>query len=338
MSGTKGRFRPVYVDHKKKIISLREKKWRFEFSQSDLRKFFGKGFHKVSITGVLIVSILVMSTTFPSEAQTTTFFAGTCLGEWETTKNVIGEAQVHDSSPEWFSSNNSALSRGKPVSMYCGDFQGNVPDKGIVGKATLSFSLFVGDEYIDEEMVVHATSTNWAEFVRQKETSVDTYVESGSVNLVNATSGEAMTVAGDGDMFDEGQTATSGDDMSSEEESTTTFSEEELTETVEDEDTEAVTVESNDFMDSFWDILDAPEGAEVSFTLTEEIETGGTATTVIEGIDLEQDLYDIIDAPADSTVEYHIEDVMDSVDQEEPELVVEQEVLPVEEVPVEEPI
>lgn len=254
------------------IISFKEKKWKIEFSLRDVKKACKKGGYRLGIFAVMLLLVVYITASTPGEAQVAQFYAGTCLGEWEGPQQAEGEPQAVLPDANLFSSENSAVSRGKGASMFCGNFQGTAPKEKAIGKATLSFSLFVGGEYIDEDLIVHATTTP-------------------------------------------GRTTVNG-----------------VTYIVNEDGT--LTLERTDFEESFYEILDAPEGADVSFTLVEEgvgnatssaatgtdnvteetddesgsDEGGQGGTTSIEGKGVVEDFYDILDAPTDMSVEYSVPD------------------------------
>ena len=314
------RFGPVYVDKKRKIVSFREKKWKFEFTRADVVAWLGKSVYRLGVVGVLIVSAVVVTFTFPSNAKTAYFYAGTCLGEWENPGNAEGMPQVVDGSDNWFNSVNSAISRAKEREIFCGDFQGEVPHEVSVGRATLSFSLYVGNEVTDEDGVIHADG---------KELEIEDFVIVASDDDTGLLDVDADVdgVAGDPEELEElsydDDSMSATDPLSGPE--TETISEDITTDDTTDIDTTGsegsdttVSIEGSDFVESIYDIIDAPEGSEVTFTLiddTTEDEDMSDDTTVIVGDDFTESVLDIIDAPEGEDVQFQL--VEDSEQEEE---------------------
>lgn len=120
-----------------RVLKLKEKKWGFQFSKSDLYDFFFKNKKKFSFIIVfLIVSIIWYSTT--TYANTVNLYASSCLGGWENTGLAVGEPNVLGT--EFNDENSAKLSLNTHSQIFCGDFKGDVLEKTIPKKIVIKFS------------------------------------------------------------------------------------------------------------------------------------------------------------------------------------------------------
>jgi len=136
----------VRVDKKTKTIFLGEKKWKFEFTKTDVRNFFQKNIYRISILTIFSVSVISVSVSSTSKASVAQLYAGACLGGWENPRNAEGAPQVFDGSEEVFSASNSAILKNRMSEIFCGNFRAEVEDKSAVKKVVLKLSWKMGEE------------------------------------------------------------------------------------------------------------------------------------------------------------------------------------------------
>jgi hypothetical protein len=71
-------------------------------------------------------------------AETTRFFPKTCLGEWIGSKNAQDQPELNnDFKPDDLNENNSALFPGGNEKIYCGNFEGQIPQDAEIKDVTL---------------------------------------------------------------------------------------------------------------------------------------------------------------------------------------------------------
>ena len=76
-------------------------------------------------------------------SQTAAFYPSSCLGGWEHPENAQGKPDVDqgDSFPDQFTDQNSAVLRNAASQIYCGNFQGDIPEGSEPVRATIRFSV-----------------------------------------------------------------------------------------------------------------------------------------------------------------------------------------------------
>ena len=245
------RANSVRIDKKRKILFLREEKWKFEFTKTDIKNFFNKGAYRISIFLIFTMSVVIISLSSTSTASVAQFYSNSCLGGWENSGNAKGAPQVFDGSEEMFSASTSAILRNSMSEIFCGDFQAEISDNSTIRKAVLKLSWQVEGEFGPTEEKPASTKDYG---VAKEEAAVDT-----------------ETIIPDDVLPDETPLESSPSEI------VDTTEEVEITEPAEtsEEETkssEITTIESDDFASSLQDILDAPSGTLVEFTLTEENE------------------------------------------------------------------
>ncbi len=292
------------VDNKNKIIFLREKKWRFEFTCSDVFSLLGKGTYRVAIAGIFAVSVAAITFSQVSSAKSVQFYAGSCLGGWENPYLAQGAPDVFLGSDKWYDFSNSAINYNINADIFCGGFDGDVPDDATVGTAVLSFSMYVGD--IEETVDGVVARRPVSDIVVDPEVVVDPVagvVEVGSpMDVIPTDEGIEGDVPAD-------------DLLESIEEDTVDTEDEEtgVDTTVLDPTEGTIVLEGDDFLSQVGAILNATDGEVVSFTLTEdESDAEEEVTVVTSGDDFSGSAADILDAPEGVNVVVTDESIVDT--------------------------
>lgn len=223
----------VRVDKKTKTIFLGEKKWKFEFTKTDIKNFFHRNVYRISILTIFVVSLLTVFVSSTSKASVAQLYAGACLGGWENPGNAEGAPQVFDGSEENFNASNSAVLKNRMSEIFCGNFRAEVADKTAVKSVVLKLSWRMGEEKED----------------LPEEVPLD--LESLPSETSSTSSSEETSVTGG----KKDNTDSSDEAPEKKPKKGTTI------------------IESSDFTSSLQDILDAPADTPVDFTLIPEKES-----------------------------------------------------------------
>ena len=230
----------VRVDKKRKILFLREKKWKIEFTKTDLKNFFKKNTYRISILTISAISVVVITLSSVSTAKVAQFYTSSCLGGWENPGNVEGMPQVFDGSGKVFDTSNSAILRNSMAEIFCGNFQAEGIDDFAIKKAVLKLSWQVGEK------------TGSTEEKKEIEISVDPKEEENIYSIEDVAPSDFLL---DTEVLLLGTSSTSSISVDID---------------IIEEEKETTTIESDDFTSSLQEILDAPANIPVEFTLTPE--------------------------------------------------------------------
>ena len=305
-----GRFGPVYVDNRNKTISLREEKWRFEFTRSDIFSLLGKGTYRVAMIGIFAVSVAVITFSQISSAKSVQFYAGSCLGGWENPSFAQGAPDVLPGSDAWYDFSNSAINYNRNADIFCGAFNGDVPDDTIVGTAVLSFSMYVGDiEETDGGIVARRLPLDID--IVEDAVVISEEVTDPVIEPIDPVEAEAPVVIPTDESV-EGDIPTDNSLEQAEGEDIVNTGDTEVEETVVGDSvvnpTEGVTeemtiLEGDDFLSQVGAILNAADGEVVSFTLNEDVAGDEEEVVVVtSGDDFSGSASDILDAPEGANV------------------------------------
>ncbi len=148
---------------KPQIVMLRERIWRFEISQSKVRRFFRD--HKLgSIIGLIIIlSLIVVRFAFVGFASTADFYPSSCLGNWENVQNALGKPDLPPgASQEAFTMLNSAYFGTSTAQMFCGNFTGDTDIAALTGKSFQEADLILSWSFVfpQEATTTLATTTD----------------------------------------------------------------------------------------------------------------------------------------------------------------------------------
>lgn len=116
--------------------------------------FYSIGFFTLTIFSFLYSKQLL--------ANSTHFYATTCLGGWENTLNASGESQItpqERNESEKFTQENSAILNGSQSQIFCGGFEGEVPEGSAPEKILVRFSWTTKDVLSFIEVESNATTT-----------------------------------------------------------------------------------------------------------------------------------------------------------------------------------
>ena len=262
----------VRVDKKNKILFLREKKWKIEFTKTDLKNFFKKNTYRISILTISAVSVAIITLSSTSTAKVAQFYANSCLGGWENPGKAEGAPQVFDGSGEVFDASNSAILYNRMAEIFCGNFQAEIVDDSTIRKAVLKLSWQTEEEFkLTEEETGEETEASTEVII------LDDVLLNEEILLFGTSSTSSIP-----EVVDTTEDVEVADpvEISEEEEEdddtiTINFDFEEETTSL---DSDTTTIESDDFTASLQDILDAPADVPVEFTLT--LEEGGETESV----------------------------------------------------------
>ena len=145
----KKRFRPkkgpqrvfdISHNSSKKILHLRKEPFKLEISKKNLdfiANFSKENYKILSLFGV--VFIFLISVSYFTRADSTNFYASSCLGGWRNAQNAVGSPDAKNNSD--FNENNSAvLDKDTLSELYCGGFSGEIPKDSTPKKVFVDFS------------------------------------------------------------------------------------------------------------------------------------------------------------------------------------------------------
>ncbi len=82
----------------------------------------------VLVTCICLTLFVALGFTFYGKADIAVFYPKTCLGGWQNVSHAEGEPQIEDNEVSKFNAENSAFLKNRVSQLYCGDFEGEIPD------------------------------------------------------------------------------------------------------------------------------------------------------------------------------------------------------------------
>ena len=162
---------------RKPIIFLKKKTLKIEFKPDDIKRFlkYHKRFFVFSLTMAVSVfgAVIYLAVT---KAEIIDFYPVACLGGWENSQNVQGRPELgKDALPEEFNEANSAVLKNVISQIFCGNFQGEMPENSQPKKVSLKFSWAVKTESepLTDNNFSESTST-LIEIISPEATSTET--------------------------------------------------------------------------------------------------------------------------------------------------------------------
>ncbi len=125
-----------------------------------------------------------------SKAEIADFYPAACLGGWENPQNVQGKPDLGQGAPaEEFNENNSAVLKNIISEIFCGNFQGEIPENSQSKKVLVKFSWLVKteSEAMATSMSETASTTDLIQIINLEETTSTPQNEATST-LENETS------------------------------------------------------------------------------------------------------------------------------------------------------
>lgn len=139
---------------KENVLSLRKNVLIVEFSREALNKFIGRYRNIFLPLSIILVVVVASSIALRSRADVASLYSSKCLGSWENSHNAEGKPEVTKGDIEngdGFSVKNSALLNNSNAQIFCGGFNGSIPEDGNPEKIVVKFSWFVTDELLEEK-------------------------------------------------------------------------------------------------------------------------------------------------------------------------------------------
>ncbi len=162
------------------VLSLRKRILSIQINLDKVHSFFKDNKKSLGIIVGVIAGLIITVGAFKTSAQLATFYPANCLGGWENPAGAEGEPNVKDATdPASFTNTNSAVLKNTNGELFCGNFQGEIPQDSLPKKFTIKLNWS-----IDDGTVVH-TKENPVEIIQQPETPGDS--SSGSSDTGNGT-------------------------------------------------------------------------------------------------------------------------------------------------------
>ena len=138
----------VFFAPKRKAVHLREKVWRLELKNRDLKQFFKNTWSRFIFVAVVFIFIVsFFSYLLVTQAEVANFYPTSCLGGWQNPQNAQGRPDVGENSlAEEFNENNSAVLKNVISQIFCGNFQGDTLQDYQPQKAVVKFSWLIKPE------------------------------------------------------------------------------------------------------------------------------------------------------------------------------------------------
>lgn len=154
-------MRDIFVDPKKKVVSLRKRAYRLEIGSFELSDFLKRHPRAVRFSVPALILLLVfLNFRYVTRAEMAVFYPESCLGGWSNPQNAQGAPDVSSNSDSSsFTPENSAVLGNSMSQIYCGGFKGEIPPNTTPLKVNLKLSWTIKDKAEAEETAVHASST-----------------------------------------------------------------------------------------------------------------------------------------------------------------------------------
>ncbi|MES2470865.1 MAG: hypothetical protein V4526_01370 [Patescibacteria group bacterium] len=113
------------------------------------------------VCGAIVLFLLVYNVFPPSSARAglSVFYPSTCLGGWENVQNAEGRPDVIDGSFDAYTDTNSAVLKDRLSTIFCGKFEGEIPEYATSTKISLKFS-WISKTLKDDQPIIPETVTN----------------------------------------------------------------------------------------------------------------------------------------------------------------------------------
>ena len=174
-------MRDIIFDPKKKVVRLK----REEPLEKIIRLFRRLGAPATSTLSIFLVAMLVLGyQSFVAKADVAYFYPSTCLGDWQNPELASGGRDTDEgASVDAFTEDNSAILKGSAGRIYCGSFEGSLPEGAIptdisVGLAFTykepAIEVLVNTEAItetgalDPNVTSTSTATSFLEVINEK--------------------------------------------------------------------------------------------------------------------------------------------------------------------------
>ena len=158
-NGKKRRFSDGKKTGKKQTINLRPKQFTFRITWRNIPVFLKKHTGLVAVFLLLIIVGFLVTRPFFIKASVAVFYPTSCLGGWENIHNAEGEPQLSaNDNPALFNEQNSAYLNNRISQIYCGNFQGTLPQNTQPKKIVLHLSWAVGGNTPPSGLTQSATS------------------------------------------------------------------------------------------------------------------------------------------------------------------------------------
>jgi hypothetical protein len=128
------------------VLSLRKKIWEIKIDPQAIKNFFHIHRHPLMIISGVVIILSILSVSFHTEANVATFYPKSCLGGWENVAGAEGEADVKDTDDlKSFTKQNSAVLKDSTAEIFCGGFEGEVPEDATPKRFSIMLSWSVDD-------------------------------------------------------------------------------------------------------------------------------------------------------------------------------------------------
>ena len=136
----------IGLEKSNKTIVFRKKQWKIEFTFEDLKNKFNHNKKIIfSFFGIFVLIFLITRYLYLTKAENIEFYPNSCLGGWQNPQNAAGKPDLNRDAPaSSFNKNNSAYLSNAISQIYCGNFEGSIPDTNSqIKRAYLTFSWLV---------------------------------------------------------------------------------------------------------------------------------------------------------------------------------------------------
>ncbi|MEK7535897.1 MAG: hypothetical protein AAB590_02715 [Patescibacteria group bacterium] len=149
-------MRDIFFDPKKKIVRLK----REEPIEKIIRLLRRLGAPATSALSIFLVALLVLGyQSFVADADVAYFYPGSCLGDWQN-PNLAAEGRDTGDNPdqEEFTEENSAVLKSIAGRIYCGSFEGSLPEKAIPTDVSVGLAFTYKNRPIQVEVNTEAVT------------------------------------------------------------------------------------------------------------------------------------------------------------------------------------
>lgn len=129
--------------------------------------------YAVTFVFAIAVAFVVATLHQTSQAQVAGFYATSCLGDWQNTRNVSGPPDA----TQYFDASNSAIWTGTGTGIFCGGFDGELPEQSQPSRVTLMFSWHIGQQ---KSMGVEAVSVDTEANVNEEKSTEEIVAETST--------------------------------------------------------------------------------------------------------------------------------------------------------------
>jgi hypothetical protein len=133
----------IFLDPKRRIVSLKKRTIRIELTIQQIKAFVKDNVYRSFAISILLLLAVALTFSLTTKANIGEFYATSCLGGWENPQNAEGSPETRNGSA--FSQQNSAVLKNTLSEIFCGGFSGEIPQNSKPAQATLYLSLFIED-------------------------------------------------------------------------------------------------------------------------------------------------------------------------------------------------